>query len=77
MEYKIKITYGKWCMRICYTEKMIDVCYFLVIGGQLYLVITPLFSDGGPERVWWRIREGRWWCFQEGNQSADWVIGIV
>ena len=36
------------------------------------LVRVSVISEWcGPER------EGRWWCFQEGNQSADWVIGIV
>ena len=31
--------------------------------------------------VWWRERERSerkrgWWCFQEENESADWVIGV-
>jgi len=42
------------------------------------LVRVSVISEWcGPERVWWRMREGRWWCFQEGNQSADWVMEIV
>ena len=24
-----------------------------------------------------RERKRGWWCFQGGNQSADWVIGIA
>lgn len=48
----------------------------MIVRSSTPLTVTA-FSDGGPYRMWWITRDGRWCCFQEGNQSAYWVIGIV